>query len=153
MGSDNRAYTQKLIEFLAAVEDEVSVARKLFPGDNRNLAAATEELGELAQAMLHITEGKATGWNHVYTEAVQLAAMAVRCAIEGDKTIACPLDGVPTPDEYRVYREEQKRLKAERKADLALMAALDPEVREEIRHYLSALGRLGAAQEPQEQAS
>lgn len=78
--------------FLLEVENELARARAKFPGPNVNLAALTEEVGELAKALLHIREGKATGWAAVYAEAVQVATMAARVALEGDPSIAVPGD-------------------------------------------------------------
>lgn len=72
--------------FLSDVEVEVSRAIKKFPMPNACLAALTEELGELAKALMDEPSGR------VYSEAVQVAAMACRVAIEGD----------PTLDEIRV---------------------------------------------------
>ena len=81
-------------QFLVDVEAELRRAIANFPQPNPTLAAATEEMGEVAKAMLHIREGKAHSWWDVYEEAVQLAAMAARIAIEGDPTIGC----VPTAE-------------------------------------------------------
>ena len=49
-------------------------------------------VGELAQAMLHIREGRHDDWWRVYDEAVQVAVMAMRAALKGDPTIGA----VPT---------------------------------------------------------
>lgn len=70
-------------QFLDDVGDEIARARKLFPSSRLVLAALTEEVGELAQAMLKVAAGK---WDarRVYEEAVQVAAMAARVATEGD---------------------------------------------------------------------
>jgi hypothetical protein len=70
-------------DFLNDVRDEVDRARRKFPGTNLVLAALTEEVGELAQAMLKRRAGKMTD-EDVWKEAVQVAAMALRCAVEGD---------------------------------------------------------------------
>lgn len=64
--------------FLARVADELHRARGRHPGDNATLAALTEEVGELAQAMLDDEP------NHVRDEAVQVAAMAMRLVLDGD---------------------------------------------------------------------
>jgi hypothetical protein len=69
--------------FLGDVYSEVDRAREKFPGTNLVLAALTEEVGELAQAMLKRRAGKMTD-EDVWKEAVQVAAMALRCAVEGD---------------------------------------------------------------------
>lgn len=80
--------------FLADVYAEVERARQKFPGPNPTIAALTEEVGELAQAMLHIREGKSADWSRVQREAVQVAVMAMRAATEGDATIGA----VPTAE-------------------------------------------------------
>lgn len=64
--------------FLSAVESEIDKAMGKYPWPNPNLAALTEEVGELAKAML---EKKP---HEVVLEAIQVAAMAARCALEGD---------------------------------------------------------------------
>ena len=78
--------------FMEAVTEEVSKAVAKFPQPNPTLAALTEETGELARAVLHIREGKSDDWWQVYGEAVQVAAMACRVALEGDPTVGA----VPT---------------------------------------------------------
>lgn len=78
--------------FVDAVLNEVARARSTFPQPNPTIAALAEEAGELAKAMLHIREGKSTDWWCVYDEAVQVAALALRAATEGDAT----LGAVPT---------------------------------------------------------
>ena len=77
----------KLYHFMQKVNDQYSIATQKFPAPNPNCAALTEEVGELAQALLHLREGKSNDWNRVFEEAVQVATMAARCAIEGDATI------------------------------------------------------------------
>lgn len=64
--------------FLADVEAEVRRARDKFPVANLTMAALTEEVGELAKAMLD------EPWKRVRAEAVQVAAMALRVALDGD---------------------------------------------------------------------
>ena len=78
--------------FTEDVSREVVRAIAKFPQPNPTLAALTEEVGELAQAVLHIREGKSSDWWEVYDEAVQVAAMACRVALEGDPTVGA----VPT---------------------------------------------------------
>ena len=70
-------------QFFSDVRDELAEARRKFPGNKHKLAATTEELGELAQAMIDHSRGKKTA-GQVYYEAVQLATMATRIATEGD---------------------------------------------------------------------
>lgn len=73
--------------FVQSMMSEVTRARTKFPGPNPTIAALTEEVGELAKAMLHIREGKHRDWQRVWDEAVQVAVMAMRAATEGDQTI------------------------------------------------------------------
>lgn len=80
--------------FLNDVMAEAAKARAKFPGPNPTIAALTEEVGELAQALLHIREGKSNDWWKVHKEAVQVAVMAMRAATEGDETIGA----VPTAE-------------------------------------------------------
>ena len=67
--------------FLHLVEQEVVAARAKFPSSNHVTVALMEEAGELAKAMMD------EPWGRVVAEAVQVAAMAARCAIEGDPTM------------------------------------------------------------------
>lgn len=67
------------------IKSELSSAKKKFPGREHNLAALTEEVGELANAMLEHHRGKLDAQN-VWSEAVQVAVMAIRLATEGDST-------------------------------------------------------------------
>ena len=76
--------------FFEDVRKELDRARSKFPAPNLNLAALTEEVGEVAQALLHLHEGKSKSWWDVYNEAVQVAVMAARLATEGDPSIAIP---------------------------------------------------------------
>lgn len=77
-------------EFLKCVMDELQSARDKFPSSNLVLAALTEEVGELAQAMLKRRIGQMTD-EDVWNEAVQVATMALRCAVEGDPSFDIPL--------------------------------------------------------------
>lgn len=74
-------------DFMRLLEAELARAREKFPSSRCSLAALTEEVGELAQAVLKHAVGK---WprERVLEEAVQVAAMAMRVAIEGDPSIA-----------------------------------------------------------------
>lgn len=67
--------------FLDLVEKEALRARTLFPRPHGLLAALHEESGEVAKAMLD------EPWENVRTECVQLAAMCLRLATEGDPTL------------------------------------------------------------------
>jgi hypothetical protein len=72
--------------FLCEVEAELARARFKFPSPFGCLAALTEEVGEVAQAVLKHAAGKG-GKQHIYEEAVQVAAMAARVATEGDPSL------------------------------------------------------------------
>lgn len=63
------------------ISDEVIAARQKFPGSHHTLAALTEEVGELAQALL-----QEKSWDEIYAEAKQVACVAIRMMEEGDTT-------------------------------------------------------------------
>jgi hypothetical protein len=79
--------------FLRALRAEILRARGRFPSSRLCMAALTasrlcmaaltEESGELAQAMLKVAAGKRSPLT-IFSEAVQVAAMAMRVATEGD---------------------------------------------------------------------
>lgn len=71
------------------IDTELEKARRKFPNNEHTMNALTEEVGELAQALLHINYEPKKGVNHgnVYDEAIQVAAMAIRIAMEGDSTL------------------------------------------------------------------
>lgn len=69
-------------KFLADVEAEYKRATDKFPSNKKLDAALMEEVGELAKALLHITEKNASPQD-VYAEAVQVATVAMRIAVEG----------------------------------------------------------------------
>jgi hypothetical protein len=70
--------------FQTDVANEVKRARRKFPSSALALAALTEEVGELAAAMLKARAGDAAAAANVWAEAIQVAAMAQRVAVEGD---------------------------------------------------------------------
>lgn len=76
--------------FIDNVLAEVTNARAAYQTPKHRLAAMTEEVGELAQALLDLEDGKHHSWQRVFDEAVQVAAMAMRVATEGDASIATP---------------------------------------------------------------
>jgi NTP pyrophosphatase (non-canonical NTP hydrolase) len=67
------------VEFSSLVHEELARARKKFPLQNTTtlLLALMEEVGELAQAFL-----QKQGSDRIMAEAVQVAAMAARVAVE-----------------------------------------------------------------------
>lgn len=69
---------------MAMVRGELIAARQQFPGSTHMLAALMEEVGELAQAMIDHDRGGSQTAIQVLREAVQVASMAVRIAVEGD---------------------------------------------------------------------
>lgn len=70
---------------ISMIRGELDAARGKFPGSTHQLAALMEEVGELAQAMMeHDRDGSQTV-QEVLREAVQVAAMAIRVAAEGDE--------------------------------------------------------------------
>lgn len=73
--------------FLRDTRSELNRARDKFPSATASTVALMEEVGELAQAMLKHAAGK---WPHsrVMEEAVQVAVMAMRVALEGDESLA-----------------------------------------------------------------
>lgn len=68
---------------LDAIGAEVIRARMKFPGNRLLLAALTEEVGELAKAMLQDRPRA-----EIEREAIQVCAVAVRILEEGDASFA-----------------------------------------------------------------
>lgn len=66
------------------IRDELVAARKAFPENTHKLAALMEEVGELAQAIMQHDRKLGTSAIEVLREAIQVACMAVRIAVEGD---------------------------------------------------------------------
>jgi hypothetical protein len=69
--------------FLYCLDAELRYAQAKFPKTENCMVALTEEVGELAKALLDHSYGKGEA-KDVYAEAVQVAAMAMRVALEGD---------------------------------------------------------------------
>lgn len=65
------------------ISKEVVRARTKFPGNRFMLAALTEEVGELAQALLQKKDAA-----DIRREAIQVAAVAIRIIEEGDASFA-----------------------------------------------------------------
>lgn len=63
---------------IAEIETELAAARKKFPNPSLSMTALTEEVGELAKALLDESPDR------VRKEATQVAVMAIRVATEGD---------------------------------------------------------------------
>lgn len=79
-------------QILENIQAELSRARHKFPNPQGSMTALTEEVGELAKALLD------EPWARVIEEATQVAVMAIRVATEGD----------PTLDGYREQRSKKK---------------------------------------------
>lgn len=71
-----------LAEFIREVVSEYEWARVNFPSSEFSMTALTEEVGELAKALLE------EPLENVRAEAKQVAVMAVRVALEGDPSLA-----------------------------------------------------------------
>jgi len=67
-------------DFLAEVKAEITRARAKFPGDNLTTIALMEEVGEVAKAALDESP------EALRKEAVQVACMAARMALDGDSS-------------------------------------------------------------------
>ncbi len=85
---DDRAFrieknTGELLEhpFLIDVMREVARARRKFPSSYGSMCALTEEVGELAKALMDESP------ENVRAEAMQVACMAMRVAIDGDPSL------------------------------------------------------------------
>jgi len=72
---------RKTDNYLSDVFDEIERARRKFPTNDLLAVALTEEVGELAKALLDESPDR------IYAEAVQVACVACRIATEGDCTI------------------------------------------------------------------
>ena len=70
---------EQAVPMLLEIQAEVTRARHLYPGNANRLAALMGEAGEAANALL-----KREGRDRVRAECVQVAAMAIRLAEEGD---------------------------------------------------------------------
>jgi len=82
----------KLSTALYDLQTEVRRARKKFPANDVLMVALTEEVGELARALLEESPER------IYEEAIQVACVAIRIATEGDCTV----------DEWRKRKDEVK---------------------------------------------
>jgi hypothetical protein len=67
-------------EFVEMVRKEIARARAESPGPIATHAALVEAVGKVSEALMYST------WYAVVTEAVQVAVLAQRLAIEGDST-------------------------------------------------------------------
>lgn len=73
-------------DMFAAIRRELVKARAKFPETQLATIALMEEVGELAQAQLYCKAGRCAESN-IINEAVQVAAMAIRIAVEGDESV------------------------------------------------------------------
>ena len=77
---------------ITALQEQVLRGRRKFPANRLMLAALAEEVGELARALL---QRKARG--DVESEAIQVAAVAMRIFEEGDASFADVTDEEAQP--------------------------------------------------------
>jgi len=75
--------TPRASQALEDVANEIRRAVEKFPDSKHQLTAMNEEVGELNQAILENHHGDVSA-REVYEEAIQVAAMAIRVATEGD---------------------------------------------------------------------
>lgn len=84
------AFNPEVIEsiYLRDVGKEYDRANKLFLGNAHNMNALTEEVGELAQALLQLQYEPHKGKTNqdVVKEAIQVCAVAMKIALHGDTT-------------------------------------------------------------------
>jgi hypothetical protein len=71
-------------KIIRAIRGELQQAREKFPGAQYMLTALNEEVGELNKAMMEHSRGENVTTAEVYNEAIQVATMAIRVAVEGD---------------------------------------------------------------------
>jgi hypothetical protein len=90
--------------FLYCLESEYRGAMRKFPDNECNTDALMEEVGELAKALLHLqqepTKPDATR-PHVYAEAVQVAAMAMKIALHGSSQFPAYYYGYDCYQEFK----------------------------------------------------
>jgi len=94
-------YQNTFLKFCNDVYDEKKRAAEKFPKANRLLGAVMEEVGEMAEALLRITESEGTP-QRVYDEAVQVASTVYRLASLGEpdygyKGMKCSYNGCTRP--------------------------------------------------------
>lgn len=75
------------------IDAELRYAQSKFPNNKFMLAALVEEVGELSQALIGYERGDKTSLQ-VLEEAIQVAVMAIRVAMEGSEEFSYknPLD-------------------------------------------------------------
>jgi NTP pyrophosphatase (non-canonical NTP hydrolase) len=73
--------TVETAKMLNEIVEELKSARKKFPDSEASMVALVEEVGELAKALLD------EPYENVRKEAVQVAVMAIRVAVDGDPSL------------------------------------------------------------------
>jgi hypothetical protein len=76
MTPEQARYRLEAMQFVQSVLDEVDTARACYP-DKPTMAVLVEEVGEVARAL------QDEGRQALYSECIQVAAMALRLALEG----------------------------------------------------------------------
>lgn len=91
------------LEVFFAIHKELPKARELFPDTEDTMHALTEEVGELAKALIQQKHEphKGVGCQDIFQEAIQVAVMAIRVAAEGDRNFPLyhPQKGLPQDDD------------------------------------------------------
>lgn len=87
--------------FLHELREELSRAREKFPSANLSFVALVEEVGELGQALLKHRAGNGTK-QAIYGEAIQVAAMAMRVALEPDQSFNVSYSEAPDNWQERI---------------------------------------------------
>ena len=80
-------YVDNLLERAVA---QMLTAQEKFPQPNYVLLKVAEEAGEVVQAGVHLAEGRDFTKDDLDAEIIDLIAMALRLAVEGDQ-----INGVP----------------------------------------------------------
>lgn len=89
-------------KMIRAIRGELQQAREKFPNNTFMLPALNEEVGELNKAMMEHSRGENVTAVEVYNEAIQVAAMAIRIAVEGDADF--------TYEPYVIFGEESNSI-------------------------------------------
>jgi NTP pyrophosphatase (non-canonical NTP hydrolase) len=117
-------------EAIHDIRNELVKARKHF-GNSHTLTALQEEVGELAQAMIDLEmEQVGAQDSDVYEEAVQVAAMAIRVATEGDDTFDAYDPSEEPSDMELIAAETWAKMSAHQKA--SYFQRHDASVRSEV---------------------
>lgn len=115
------AITKALAQAAEHALAEALATRITYPSNEQIVAATGEELGEVCRALLeaHRDPTNLAKQAHVYHEAMQLAAMALRIAIEGSGEFSYAFD----PAYAESFKPHDPKPKAAKKADAKTKSA------------------------------